>query len=98
MGLDPASTPGAHRTITGANGRGNLLIALLRMGIRSQNDSSTHGEGLRRRVCSNEVLKVFGFFSGQFDWISGFGTTHVFSPPAPSLSSLVDAVKLGKHL
>jgi hypothetical protein len=54
-----------------------LLIALLGMGMRSQNDPGTHGQRLRRRVGSDEMLKVLGFFSGQFDWIGGFGTTHL---------------------
>src|SRR5437667_11293406 len=98
MGFDPASAPSAHSAISGAHHRCDLLIALLGMLMGSQNDPGTHGQRLRRRVRTDEVLKALDFFSGQFNWISGFGTSHVFSPPSPSLSSLVDFVKLGKHL
>src|SRR5438105_9902832 len=98
MRLDPAATPRAHRAIRRAYRRGNLLIALLRMGVGAQNDPGTHRQRLRGAVSSDEVLKVPGFFSGQFNWISGFGTSHMLSPPTPSLSSGADAVKLGKYL
>ena len=98
MGLDPAAAPGTNGAVSGANCQGNLLIALLGMGMGCQNNPSTYGQRLRRRVGSDELLKVFSFFSGQLNWISGFGTSHVLSPPTPSLSSLVDFVKLGKHL
>jgi hypothetical protein len=63
-----------------------------------ENNPSPHDQRLRRPVRSDELLKVFGFFSGQLNWIGGFGTSHVLSPPTPSLSSPVDSVKLGKHL
>jgi hypothetical protein len=49
-------------------------------------------------VRTDKLLKLLGFFSCQFNWISGFGTSHMLSPPTPSLSSLADAVKLGKDL
>src|SRR5947209_20524275 len=98
MRLDPASAPGAHRAVSRPHGGGNLLIALLGMLVGIQNDAGPHGQRLRRRVSSDEVLKVPGFFSGQFNGISGFGTSHGLSPPLPSLSSRVDLVKLGKHL
>lgn len=97
MGLDLASAPSTDGAVSDAYGRGNLLIALLGMGIRRQNNPSTYGQRLRRRVRSDELLKVFSFFSVQFDWIGGFGTSHVLSPPTPNLSSLVDPVKLEKH-
>jgi len=98
MGFDPASAPCADRTVSRTHDRGNLLIILLGMGIRRQNDPGTHRQRLRRGVGSDEVLKTLGFFSGQLNWIRGFGTSHVLSPPTPSLSSLVGFVKLGKHL
>lgn len=47
----------------------------------SQNDPGTHGQRLRRGVRSDELLKVLGFFSGQYNWMSGFGTTHGFHLP-----------------
>jgi len=43
MRLDPASAPGAHGAISGAHGYSNLLIILLGMGIRSENDPGSHG-------------------------------------------------------
>ena len=98
MCLDPASAPGADRAVSGAHDRGNLLIALLGMGVRCQNDPGAHGQRLRGRVRSDELLKALGLFSGQYNWIRGFGTSHVLSPPTPSLSSLDDFVKLGRHL
>jgi hypothetical protein len=98
MALDPASTPSADGAISRTHGRGNLLIALLGMLMSCENDPGTYRQRLRRGVRSDQVLKALGFFSGQLDWISGFGTSHVLSPPTPSLSSPVDAVKLGKHL
>src|SRR5436309_1487438 len=98
MRLDPAATPGAHRAIGSAYRRGNLLIALLGMGVGGQNDPGTHRQCLRCAVSSDEVLKALGFFSSQCNWISGFGTSHMLSPPTPSLSSLVGFVKLGRHL
>ena len=98
MRLDPAATPRAHRAVSGAHDRGNLLIALLGMLMGGENDPGTHGQRLRRRVSSDELLKVLNFFSGQCNWISGFGTSHGLSPPTPSLSSLIDLVKLGKYL
>src|SRR5258708_23165570 len=98
MRFDPASAPGTNRAICGANRQGNLLIALLGMGMGGQNNSSPHGERLWRRVGSDELLKVLSVFSGQCNWISGFGTSHGLSPPTPSLSSLIHLVKLGKYL
>src|SRR5438128_9130392 len=98
MSLDPATAPGAHGAIRGAHARGNLLIALLGMGIGAQNDPGAYCQRLWRGVRSDEVLKALGFFSGQLNWRSGFGNTHVSSPPTPSLSSLIDFAKLGKHL
>jgi hypothetical protein len=98
MRLDPASAPSAHRAVSRTHGGCNLLIALQGMLVGSQNDAGTYGQRLRRRVGSDEVLKVPGFFSGQFNRISGFGTSHGLSPPLPSLSSRVDPVKLGKNL
>src|SRR5207244_2029953 len=62
-GRHPASAPGAHGAISGAHDRGNLLIALLGMVMGRQNDPGSHRQGLGRRVRSDEVLKVFGFFS-----------------------------------
>jgi hypothetical protein len=98
MSFDPAPAPGTDRAISRAHSRGDLLLALLGMGIRSQNDPSTHRQRLRRGVSSDEVLKALGFFSRQLNGISRFGTSHVLSPPPLSLSSLIDFVKLGKHL
>lgn len=98
MRLDPAPAPRADRAVSGTHDRGNLLIALLGMDMGRQNDPGTHGQCLLRRVGTDKVLKVLDFFSGQCNWISGFGTSHVLSPPTPSLSSLFDLVKLGKYL
>jgi hypothetical protein len=98
MRLDPAATPRAHRAVRRAHDRGNLLIALLGMLMGCENDPSTHGKRLRRHVSSDELLKALGFFSGQCNWIRRFGTSHELSPPNPSLSFLVDPVKLGKNL
>src|SRR5205814_3420065 len=98
MRLDPAAAPGTDGAVSGANGQGNLLIALLGMGMGCQNNPGTHGQCLRRRVGSDELLKVLSVFSGQCNWIGGFGTSHGLSPPTPSLSSLISLVKLGKHL
>jgi hypothetical protein len=98
MGFDPASTPSADGAISGAHDRGNLLIALLGMLMGRQNDPGTHGKRLWCGVRSDEVLKALGFFNSQCNGISRFGSSHMLSPPTPSLSSLVDFVKLGKHL
>src|SRR5438105_2801877 len=81
MGGDPASAPGAHGTVSGAHTRGNLLIALLGMGMGGQYDAGSHGQRLRCGVGSDELLKVLGFFSGQCNGICGFGTSHGLSPP-----------------
>src|SRR5918912_944573 len=81
MGFDPAATPRAHRAIRGAQRRGNLLIALLGVGMGCQNDPGTHGLRLRCTVRTDKLLKLLGFFSCQFNWISGFGTSHMLSPP-----------------
>jgi hypothetical protein len=83
MALDPTAAPRAHRAIRGTDGRSNLLIALLRMGMSPQNDPGTHGLGLWRAVRTDELLKLLDFFSGQGNGISGFGTTHWLSPPLP---------------
>jgi hypothetical protein len=98
MGRHPASAPLAHGAIRDAKGQGDLFVVLFRVFIGSQNNPGMHGQCLWRRVGSDELLKVFSFFSGQCNWIRGFGTSHVLSPPTPSLSSLVDSIKLGKHL
>ena len=98
MGCRPTSTPFADAAIRGANDRGNLLVVLLRMFMGSQDNPGTYGQRLRCSMCSDELLKLLGFFSGQFNWMSGFGTTHVLSPPTLSLSSLVPPVKGGMDL
>ena len=98
MGRHPASAPGADRTISRAHGRGNLLIALLGMGVGRQNDAGTYRQRLWCPVSLDQVLKALGFFSRQLNRISGFGTSHGLSPPTPSLSSLADVVKPGKDL
>src|SRR5437764_8684389 len=97
-GFDPTCAPFAHGTIRRANGSSNLLVVLLRMGLRPQNDPRTYRQRLRRRVSTNKLLKMLSFFSRQFNWISGFGTTHKLSPPTLSLSSPVPAVKGGTDL
>src|SRR6266849_3371970 len=81
MGRHPASTPLAHRTIRGANDRGDLLVVLLRIFMNPQNNPGTHRQRLRCVLCSDELLKRLDFFSGQFNWMSGLGTTHWFHLP-----------------
>jgi len=51
--------------------------------MSGQNDPSSHGQRLRRRVGSDQVLKVLDFFSGQFNGISRFGTSHELHHPDP---------------
>jgi hypothetical protein len=63
MRLDPASAPGAHGAISGANGYSNLLIILLGMFMGSENDPGSHGQRLGRRVRTNKMLKMVDFFS-----------------------------------
>src|SRR5690242_21594449 len=87
MGRHPAAAPFADGAIRGADGSGNLLVVLLRMFMGSQNDPGTHRRGLRCGMGTDELLKLLGFFSRQFNWMSGFGTTHWLSPPTLSLSS-----------
>ena len=58
-------------------------MVVFRMGIGRQEDPGTHGQRLWCGVSTDQVLKVLGFFSGQFNWISGFGTSHLVSPPIP---------------
>jgi len=62
MGRHPASAPFAHGAIRRANGSSNLLVVLLRMFMGSQNDPRTHRQRLRRRVSTDELLKLLGFF------------------------------------
>jgi hypothetical protein len=64
MRFDPAATPSAHGAIRGAYCRGDLLIALLRMGVGGQNNPGTHRQCLRCAVSSDELLKALGIFSG----------------------------------
>src|SRR5713226_9647559 len=59
------------------------MVVVLRMGIGPQNDPGTHGERLGGGVSTDQMLKLFGFFSGQFNGISGFGTSHMVSPFIP---------------
>jgi hypothetical protein len=61
----------------------------------SQNDPGADGQRLWGRMRTNKVVKMCHFFSGQCDWISGFGTTHRFVPPKPRLSFLCDLLKRG---
>jgi hypothetical protein len=98
MGFDPTTAPFTHSAIGRAKGCGEVLIALFGMSMCLQNDASTQSQRLRRGVCSHQVLKVFGLCLAQGDRIAGFGTAHRVAPPALSLSSLLDPVKLGKHL
>jgi hypothetical protein len=64
MELDPTAAPRAYRAIRGTDGRSNLWIALLRMGMSPQNDPGAQGLGLGRAVRTDELLKVLDFFSG----------------------------------
>ena len=93
MRLDPAAAPSADRAVSRAHNRGNLLIALIGVFMSGENDLRAHGLCLRRRVGADEVLKMLGFFSSQFDWIGWFGTSQGLSPPKPSLSVRVDPVR-----
>ncbi len=98
MGLDPASAPSADGAISRAHGRGNLLIALFGMLMGPQNDLDTYRQRLRCAVSSDKVLKALGFFSSQFYWISGFGTSHWLSPPHSQFIFSDETVKLEKDL
>jgi hypothetical protein len=98
MSADPSPAPFAYRTIRGACERGNLLVAQFGMFPSTHNDPSPHCQRLRCGMSSDEMMKVFGFIGRQFYAMSGFGTTHLVSPPTSSLSSLVGTVKLGKIL
>src|SRR5581483_869982 len=98
MGLYPASTPLAHGPIRDANGRGDLFVVLFRMFMNPQNDPGTHRHRLRRGMCTDEMLKRFGFFIRQCDWMSGLGTTHWFHLPLPVYLLCAPPVKRGTDL
>src|ERR1043165_5455513 len=98
MRLDPSATPFAHGPICRAAESRNLLIALLRMAVGAKQDPCSQGLCLWRRRRANKLLKLFRFITCQFYWITGLGTTHLFVPPCPSLSSAQEAVKPGRDL
>jgi hypothetical protein len=66
VGGHPAFAPLAHLPITGADVRGDLLVAALRMFKRLQNDPCTHRLGLGRVVSTDELVKLFDFLCCQF--------------------------------
>jgi len=76
MRFDPASAPGPHRPIGGSDAQRNLLIALLRMFARRENDARPHRQRLRCMVGADEMLKEGGFFSRQRNGVTGFRATH----------------------
>src|SRR5581483_3148346 len=98
MGFDPTSAPCTHCAVGGAHSFGNLLLALFRMGMGRQNDLRSHCQRLWSAMRSYKSLKLLDFFDSESDWISGFGTSHRFVPPKPSLSSRTNTVKPGKNL
>jgi hypothetical protein len=98
MRLDPSATPFAYGSIGRPAARRNLLIALLWMTVSAKQDARSQGLCLWRRRRAKKLLKLFRFIDGQFYWITGLGTTHLFVPPCPSLSSAQEAVKPGRDL
>src|SRR6266516_6074109 len=76
MGFDPPPTPFANGAIGCAQGQGQLLIALLGMGMCLENDPSTQSHCLRCGMRSYQVFEISDFCIGQGYWIAGLGTMH----------------------
>ena len=93
MRPDPAATPFADGTICCYTDQSNLLIALLRVRLGSENDPRTQGFRLRGSGRSNELLKLLGFICREFYWIAGFGATHRCLPPTSSRRRIPSTVR-----